>query len=113
MIDSPIVRFRANDMAAARERLAEVFGEDSRAYVRDVASQPSPAVSPELRAALARAAQLLTDAGAAKEHVPEEDQADLSRLADDLAAAVRELSVDKLTQAWSQLDDLLFYLKDA
>lgn len=117
-IDSPVMRFRANDMASARERLAQAFGLGAQidveaVEVQAVASQAAPTTSPELQAALTRAARLLTDAGAAKASINAEDRGELEQLSAELSAAIRDLSLDKLTQTSSQLEDLLFYLQDA
>lgn len=114
-IDNPIGRFRANDVDAARERLAAAFGDMAVVEVEDVSSevQEVSTVPPELRDALERASRLLTAAGAALEHAQAEDRDELDRLVGRLSTAVRDLSPADIESASSQIEDLLFYLQDA
>jgi len=120
VIDNAVERLRRSHVApAASEPSSGLQAAPAFRIDRFIApsEQPAPASapsdSPELRAARARAWELVEKARRLAEQTNPQDAGDLRRVIGQIESAVGENAVTRVTQLSAELEDLVFYLEDA
>jgi molecular chaperone DnaK len=104
VIDNAISRFEEGEMEAAKERILEIFGEDSTdALVVEPKADSHHAVV-QARALVEKAERMLDDASA-------EDREDMVNLIEAINDAITKKDYAALKEPMDQLSDILYYLE--
>ncbi len=104
-IDNAIGRFQNDELAQAKGKIVELFGEstdDLQPKVEETAG--STTVNKEAEKVLARAERLMEDADP-------EDREEIVDLAETIKDAMRQNDADRLAEALNELNEIIFYLE--
>ncbi len=119
-IDNAMARFRGDNRTAAQERLNTVFAADDQtpteqppASAAEPAAEPAEELSPQLRTAVDKANELISQATGLLDNANELDAAEIRELLAQLQAAIDRQSLTDMSDVTAKLDDLVFYLQDA
>jgi molecular chaperone DnaK len=132
-INNSVERFRCSNQEAAQSRLDEAFAASGELRSRDaetvpnsefhsevhsdVASKPAfvnaNTISPELKALLEEAHEVITRSEPLVENAAPEDAEELRTLLARLRSAIQQRSGTEMKETLSDLEDLVFYLQDA
>lgn len=103
VIDNAISRFEGAEMAAAKERIKEIFGESDEAVVVDKKTETHHIVV-QARALVEKAERMLDEASA-------EDREDMVNVIETINDAIAKKDFDNLSVPMEQLSDILYYLE--
>jgi len=124
VVDNMMERFRQRQRVDAQDRLDAMFGEldwagetlisdsSKTELIAEVDSEDDVA-DPELRAAMTAARGLLEKAATVEQNAASEDAAELRALSVDLESAVEQRDKELIRRVSAEIEDLVFYLKDA
>jgi molecular chaperone DnaK len=113
-IDNAITRFRAENQADAKQKIARVLGltaPDALAP-EDGGVSLSASLSPDMSPAT-REQRLIDQAESLLEVASQQDREEMKQLVDALRNAVSAQDEDEITSIAEKLEDILFYVKDA
>ncbi|MFP4534031.1 MAG: Hsp70 family protein [Desulfobacterales bacterium] len=106
VIENAISRFSEDDLAAAGERINQLWGSTSAAG--NTGSEADGAPASHMPSDLA---DLLRRAGAMLEDAPAEDRDEIINLIEDIRTAADEDRIEDARAAGEELEDILFYLE--
>jgi len=106
VIENAISRFSEDDLAAAGERINQLWGSTSAAG--NAGSETDGAAAPHMPSDLS---DLLRRAGAMLEAAPAEDRDEIINLIEDIRTAANEDRIEDARAAGEELEDILFYLE--
>jgi molecular chaperone DnaK len=103
VIDNAISRFEGASMAAAKERIKEIFGESGEGTVVDKKTETHHTVV-QARALVEKAERMLDEASA-------EDREDMVNVIETINDSIAKKDFDNLSVPMEQLSDILYYLE--
>jgi molecular chaperone DnaK (HSP70) len=103
-IDNTTGRFNEGDMDRAKVKMVQLFGEESGSTAELEGKESAQGIPIEVQTLLKKAENLLDDA-------EPEDKEELIGLSEDIRDALREKDDDKLVEALSELNEIIFYME--
>ncbi len=104
VIDNAIGRFTEKDMDSAKGKMIQLFGEKADIAAGPEKTDSADAVPTKVQTVLKKAESLLEDA-------EPEDQEELIELIETIQDALSENDGDKLAEALSELNEIIFYME--
>jgi molecular chaperone DnaK (HSP70) len=104
VIENAISRFEGTEMAAAKERIKEIFGESDEAVVDDDKKTETHHTVVQSRALVEKAERMLDEASA-------EDREDMVNVIETINDTIAKKDFDNLSVPMEQLSDILYYLE--
>ncbi len=111
-IDNAITRFRAENQAEAKQRLAKMLGLEDEKIKEGEPVESDDELPQPIRERLARGKQAIARAEVVLETASDQDRDEINQLVSKLREALSAQSEDDIDATADKLDDILFYLQD-
>lgn len=111
-IDNAITRFRAENQAEAKQRLATVLGMATQPESDYASGGDEQDLPQSTRERIKAATELISRAGDLLPSASEQDRVEISGLVTQLRDAIAGKNESEIDRAAEKLDDVLFYLQD-